>query len=412
MKLTPVIELLRQRIGLEPESLGPTALARVVKARMRALGLTETALYTARLARDEGEFRGLVEDLAVPETWFFRGGEVFGYLARQAADTLRMRGPGAKFRVLSVPCSTGEEPYSVAIALAEAGIPAEACEIEGVDLSTRHLDRARQGLYTDFSFRQTAPDLRRHHFRLVDGSWELNPALRARVRFRQGNLLDPLFLMGEAPFEVIFCRNLFIYLHTDARLRALDTLARLLAPEGYLCMGHAEPLELLDRRFVRDPRGDLFVYRRAPAQPAPQLPAPAARQSRPRTTVPAPKIAPRSVRSPQRETTVPQFSGDDLLARARQQADAGRMNEARAACEDQLARCGPSADLYSLLGVLHQARGERDEAVRDFQRALYLEPRHVEALTHLVLLLREQGEHTQADRLRKRLDRAASEGSK
>ena len=98
----------------------------------------------------------------------------------------------------------------------------------------------------------------------------------------------------------------------------------------------------------------------------------------------------------------------DRLARARRLADVGRLDEALAACRACLG--GPSADLFALLGVLHQARGEADEAARCFERALYLEPGHRDALTHLMLLRRERGDHAQAALLQRRLGRAAAGG--
>jgi chemotaxis protein methyltransferase WspC len=97
-----------------------------------------------------------------------------------------------------------------------------------------------------------------------------------------------------------------------------------------------------------------------------------------------------------------------LLSRARNQADAGRLTEALSLCRSAQEQFGPSADLYSLTGVIHQARHERPEAMASFRKALYLEPDHAEALTHLMLLHQEQGENDQADRIRRRLQRLSA----
>lgn len=403
MNLAPVIDLLRERIGLDPDSLGASTLTRAVAARMNDLGLRTPAAYAARLADDAQEFQRLLGDVAVPETWFFRGGEVFAYLAARAAATLRLRPPGQKFRTLSVPCSTGEEPYSLAIALAEAAVSPADWEIDAVDISSAHLERARRGRFGAFSFRQTAPELRDRYFRPVEGGWELGPVLRSQVRFREGNLLDLQLPPGEKPFDLIFCRNLLIYLHADARRVALDICAKLLALDGWLCMGHADPVDHRDTRFVRAGPDAHFLYRRvarrevpipilsewhAPAEPArlqPPVPLP----------VQAPDTPPASV---------------DLLGRARQMADQGRLAEALACCNEQLAQSGPSAALYSLMGVIYQAQKDREEAVRCYQRALYLERESVEALTHLMLLYQEQGDDAQAARLQRRLDRVSPGG--
>jgi chemotaxis protein methyltransferase WspC len=389
MILTPVIELLRERVGLSPEALGTTLLAGVVEARMRALGLASPADYAARLTADPPEFQALAADLTVPETWFFRGGELFDFLARHVAGSVRTRPAGQRYRVLSVPCSTGEEPYSLALALMEAGVAPTSWQIDAVDLSPRHVERAGRGVFGEFSFRQTAPDLRQRYFRRVAGGWELDSALRELVRFRQGNLLTPLFLAGEGPFDLIFCRNLFIYLHATARRRALETLDRLLTAEGLLCMGHAEPLDIREPRFVRTGPQGLFLYQRraVPEPPAlgASLPPPAPALSPPPTAV-------------------------DPLDQARRQADRGQLDEALAACRAVQSRGGASALLFSLMGELHQARREKDEARRCFERALYMDPGHRDALTHLMLLCQEEGDHAQAARLQRRLERVAPGG--
>jgi chemotaxis protein methyltransferase WspC len=390
-----VTDLLRARIGLDQDALGPTVLPRAVRARMDALGLTAPVDYATRLTADAQEFQTLLGDLMVPETWFFRGGDLFPHLARHIAASLRQQ-PAKRFRILSVPCSTGEEPYSLALALGEAGVTPGTWSMDGIDLSSGHIESARRGQYGKFSFRQTSEDVRQRYFRPVEGRWELDPAIRALVRFRTGNLLDPLFLAGQEPFDLIFCRNLFIYLHLAARRQALATLDRLLAPRGVLCAGYAEPLEALDQRFQRTGPGGLFLYQRAPE----------IHGDRPS---PPPPLLSRDLDAEPAEPAVPVAAPADLLGRARQQADAGRLDEALASCQAHLTHCGPSADAFSLMGVLYQARHETNEACRCFQRALYLAPDHRDALTHRMLLYREQGEHDQAARLWRRLQRIAPE---
>jgi chemotaxis protein methyltransferase WspC len=377
--------------------LGSEVLPRAVESHMRALGLTAPAEYASRLVEDAQAFQRLVDEVTVPETWFFRGGEVFSFLVKHIAAAVRGLPPAACYRILSVPCSTGEEPYTLALALVEAGVPPDVWRIEGVDLSFRLIERARQARFGAFSFRQTAADLRQRYFQPLDGTWELGPAIRPLVRFTQGNLLAPFFMAGEKPFDLIFCRNLLIYLHPAARRRALDALDRLLAPHGLLCMGHAEPLDFVDARFARTGPEGAFLYRRPmPAPPDPPRPTVASPRREPAPLLPAgpPSVAPVPV---------------DLLARARQQADAGRLDDALATCQAQL-ECGEaSPDLFGLMGVLYQARQDKGAAAQCFQRALYLDPAHHESLTHLMLLCQEQGDERQAERLRRRLERVVQE---
>jgi chemotaxis protein methyltransferase WspC len=412
--MTPeaVAALIQARTGLDPVALGPGAIVAAVAARARALGLGP-ADYLARLGADSGEFLSLCDEVIIPESWFFRGGDLFFYLAEHVRTVAQQRGGKPPFRVLSVPCSTGEEPYSLALALTEAGVPAPAWSIEGVDLSPRVLALARRGLFPDLSFRQLEAGLKGHYFRVTAEGWEIAPALRSAVQFRQGNLIEPGFLAGAAPFDLVFCRNLFIYLHPAARQQALATLDRLLAPEGLLCMGHAEPLDLSAGRFSPAGPSGFFLYRRArPALPAPAirpgstpalLPPRADARGSPADARGSPALWPRRADVP-----VPRLEAP--LARARRLADAGLLDQALAVCRAQQATTGPSADLFSLMGLIHQARREAREAGDCYRKALYLDPEHAEALTHLMLLCEQQGDREQAARLRRRLGRGEQAG--
>ena len=401
MNLAPVIDLLRQRIGLEPDSLGATTFSRAVTARMRALGLTTCEDYTAQLAGDREQLQLLLADVAVPETWFFRGGQVFAHLAERVAEAIRQREREKPYRILSVPCSTGEEPYSLAIALAEAGAAPASCEFEAVDVCSRHLEVARRARFGSFSFRQTPAVLRDRYFYPVERDWELDARIRSLVRFRQGNLADPLFLAGEGSFDLILCRNLFIYLTPEARRQALNTIVRLLAADGWLCTGHADPLDFEDARFSRTGPEGCFLYRRT-ARPASRLLTVSESPERRKAERGARSLKQPGLSAPR--SPLPAAPAD-LLLEARQQANGGRLADALASCQEQLALVGPSADLYSLMGVIYQARQEKDEAVRCYERALYLEPGHAEVLRHLMLLSQERGDGAQAERLRRRLER-------
>ena len=140
---------------------------------------------------------------------------------------------------------------------------ARACHLDAVDINSRHLEQARQGQYSEFSFRQTDAELRSRYFRPVENQWQIEESLRAAVHFRQGNLVDADFLTGESPYDLIFCRNLLIYLHDAARQHVARTLDRLLAPQGLVRMGHAEPLSSIDRGFSYTGPDGFFLFCRA-----------------------------------------------------------------------------------------------------------------------------------------------------
>jgi chemotaxis protein methyltransferase WspC len=390
MNLGPVLSLLQTRTGLESGSLGTQTVEAAVLARMKALGARDGDAYAARLRHDDAEFAALLDEVVVPETWFFRGGDVFGYLAGLIRSALLSR---PAFRALSLPCSTGEEPYSLAIALAERRVT--GCAIDGVDISPRNLDEARRGVFGELSFRQTPPALRGRYFSAVPGGWELDPAIRPAVRFLPGNVLDPL-LLPAASYDLILCRNLFIYLGPAARQRALANLDRMLAPGGLLGLGFAEPIDRADRRFEPAGPADLFLYRRPPAT----LPPPAV------PLLPAPRPAPLLLPQPRRAEPPPEPAR--TIERARLAADRGSYEEAYTLCDRLLAESGPDADTYALMGVIQQARHLTEEARRHLERALYLAPNHREALFHLLLLHEQRGDAERAGVLRRRLERAGS----
>jgi chemotaxis protein methyltransferase WspC len=387
---------------------------------MRALKLASCDDYAARVDADPGEFQLLLADVVVPETWFFRGDGIFAHLAEHVSAAVRDQGSGKRFRILSIACSTGEEPYSLAIALAVANITPTSWELEAVDINSRSLEIARRGRYGKFSFRQNVSKSLDHYFRQADEAWELDSAIRSRVRFRQGNVVDPLFLTGETSFDLILCRNLFIYLHVDARRLALNTITRLLTSDGLLCAGSADPVDVNDGRLVRTGPPSFFLFQkrehtktgwpdRHAAMPWTFNPKLSALQKTQESAVTTrhEKPAAESAKA-HAQPALPV----DLLERASQHADAGRLDEALACCQELLGRDGPSADLCSLMGIIHQARQEMEDAVRWFQKALYLEQEHREALAHLMLLVKEQGDHSQADRLRRRLDRVTQGGDR
>lgn len=402
MNFAPIYALLERRTGLDPNTLGAHAVHQTILARLRAREV-DLVGYAELLSRDEREFTTLVNELVVPETWFFRGGTLFGYLAEHLRQAT-MSPSSRPFRVLSVPCSTGEEPYSLVMAASERGVPGSHYVIDALDLSERHIEAARRGVYRDFAFRQTDPELRRRYFQPCEGGWQLDEAVRAQVQFQVGNILAPVFLLKEKPYDLVFCRNLHIYFTPAARQQAVSTLARLVVTGGLLALGHAEALDQQEKRFERHGPEEYFLYRRKSEATK------SVGKEKETTRV---RLASSPTRSGETPTTLPIVSPapavspepKSSLQRARELANLGRYVEARRLCEQSRQEKGPSADLYCLLGMLHQAQHDFQEANRCFTRALYLDPKHREALTHLMLLCQLEGDHQRARLLRTRLER-------
>jgi chemotaxis protein methyltransferase WspC len=421
MNLVAVETWLQSFAGLEASTLGAGAVARAARLRLEATGCTSAKDYIALLEASAEERHALIDRVIVPETWFFRDRPALDAVARHVVQTWGPAHPGAIFRVLSIPCSTGEEPYSLAMALAIAGWALGSLRIDAVDISRENLERARRGVYGRNSFRGEDLKFRDSFLEPVDAeTWRVADRLRAPVRFEHGNLLHDDFSVGRLPYDAIFCRNLLIYFDRPTQARAIRTLDRLLVAEGWFAVGPAEPALLFEHGYEALKVRSAFLLRRAPPAgvPPPPLPkradaaptwpkfsppAPAKPPAPPIVPPPAPSLqpAPPSQAAP----TLPAEASDPLDEMERL-ADAGRLREASTLGEFVLARQGASPRLLFLLAVVAQASGQNGRAETLFRKTLYLDPQHGEALAHLALLAEKSGDLRGARAYRERAQRA------
>jgi chemotaxis protein methyltransferase WspC len=421
-------QLLSREIGLMARSIGSAAIEAAVRERM-ATGHFETLdAYSERLEQNAEERRALVEDIVVSETWFFRDEEVFRDLANFANGAWRRAHPEGTLRVLCVPCATGEEPYSAAITLLESGFLPTRFSILGVDVSQRALERARAAVYGRHAFRSVESAERARHFATVGGGRQVTESVRSTVTLLQGNVLDPLLVSAVGAFDVIFCRNLLIYLDAPARARALENLWSWLEPDGVLFAGHAEAIEGMDPRFAHLTDAGHCAYVRRRAGPR-QLSAPEHSSGAPSSHVqsarglvlPQVKLRPLKLAPANAPRAHPVVRAAPLAAAAEAPAavvasSSGALAEvnalanrgdsaAGAACERHIAVWGPSAEAYCLLGIIRNAAGAEQAAIEAFNRALYLEQTHYASLIHLALLHERRGDQAAAANFRRRAER-------
>ena len=385
--------LLKESIGLDAASIGASAVERAVLERASACGLAAPGAYWQHVGACPVELQALIEAVVVPETWFFRDREAFSTLARLVRDaSLTAQADGVR-RILSLPSSTGEEPYSIAMALFDAGVPADRFSIDAVDISARAIAVAQRATYGKNSFRGRELGFRARYFDAIPAGHRLADRVRGQVHFRQGNLLAPD--SSPARYDAIFCRNLLIYFDRATQDRAIVALERLLAPGGVVFVAPSETNVLLNYGFVAVKAPFAFAFRKAGAAAGERKPK-IARSGRFRV-VPPPRIPvarPADVSDP----VVTLDEAADL-------ANRGRFAEAVERCEQHLRRSGPSADAFHLIGLVREASGDPAEAVSCYRKALYLDPNHGEVLIHLALLLEKVGKKAEAQLLRKRTNR-------
>ena len=234
--------------------------------RLRATGSTSFEDYFARLLADPVEAGAVVDAFTVNETYFYREEHQFRCLTKDLLPQIAARKtPGDKIRIWSLPCSTGEEPYSIAIWLLENWplVDAYIVEIAGSDIDTSAVRAARSGRYGKRALAKLPPQLVQAYFEPIgDGEWSIIQDLRESVIFTPANLIARASMLANGQFDVIFCRNVLIYFDDQSRLRAADHLYACTAPEGFLCLGHTESMARIDERFDPKRLSDATVYQR------------------------------------------------------------------------------------------------------------------------------------------------------
>jgi chemotaxis protein methyltransferase CheR len=212
------------------------------------------------------ERQRLIPHLTNNESYFFRERAQLDLLVGELVPALRERlGSRMPIRVLSVACASGEEPYSIAMLLRERGLASAAApfDITGADLDPQALERARQACYTEHAFRGVEPVLRGRYFsRTETECWQLGDEVRSSVRWKQVNLVDPGWPRAVGPQHIVFCRNVLIYFDDASVERAAQGLHDVLAPGGYLFLGHAETLSRVPTPLQPERRPGVIVYRR------------------------------------------------------------------------------------------------------------------------------------------------------
>lgn len=265
--------IVKQRSGgvLGPDQayMLDTRLAPLLK-RENLVSLDSLALKLRGPASDKLA-QEVSELLTTNESHFFRDGKPFDHLKELLPVLNKARAPGLPIRIWSAACSTGQEAYSIAILIADAqdvdaSMKARRFEIIGTDLTRAVLDRAKEGIFTQFEVQRGLPvrSLMKH-FKQIDGRWQANERLRGFTRFEQANLLQDVARFGR--FDVVFCRNVLIYFDLPTKARVLNGLAAQMAPDGALYLGAAETaLGISDR--VEPLLGQRAVYRPAAARVA------------------------------------------------------------------------------------------------------------------------------------------------
>ncbi|MBI2393389.1 MAG: tetratricopeptide repeat protein [Deltaproteobacteria bacterium] len=434
--LRELAAIIEDHLGFDASRLREDELATLLCECLRDSGCADLRAFRARLdGGSRADLQRLAARLVVTETSFFREPRHFEVLTRVALrERLRLRG---KVRILSVGCASGEEAYSIAIAVREAlGDEATRVSILAIDVNAEGLARARRARYSRWALRATPAELLERHFLRVGTEHQPRDEIRAAVTFEQRNVFaDDPELWSSGAFDVVFCRNVLIYFSRERQAMAASRFEGALADGGYLFLGHAETLQGIGTSLRTVCADGTFHYRKPPRGDVP----PKGTRERPSG---ARRRAERAVPAVDTLQTEDDRSGVDGRARADARAcdlalpramalfreerferarallaerplcdvhdanvellraavlaNLGSFDEARASCRQVLARDPASARALCLLGLCAEHDGHLDDAARLHARATQLDESVAIAHLRLGQLSRRRGDRAGA----------------
>ena len=386
--------LLRDRLGLD---YPPQKKSEIEKACGPISDGLDAAEFCCKVASPSGEelLQRLVNQLTVGETYFFRIQAHFDALQSVILPGIfKKRAAEKRLRIWSAGCASGEEPYSVAMLILEVLPDAADWEIEflATDVNTDFLASARRGRYREWSFRKVDEYWRKNYFERADGEWQVAAEVRAMVKFVRANLVDErdnATAGGPALFDLILCRNVFIYFDDDAIERASTLFGRYLAPGGWFIGGHAEPF-IYDDDFKAVNFPGAFVYRKLTPEEVAAAKKPPRPAARPRAvrTLPAGSELDRAdllVAAGEDSRALEQLAG---LVAAREDAELywrmgrvlgnlGRYEEGLDWCRRGTALDKTNPYCYYIAALIQEEMGKNDEAFENLRRSLYVDKNFV-----------------------------------
>ncbi|PKQ15365.1 MAG: hypothetical protein CVT67_10060 [Actinobacteria bacterium HGW-Actinobacteria-7] len=447
---TEEFELFRDWIhkhsGIYMEEMKIDSLRISLVTRATGFGFTDYHDYFRLLSNDEDEFKELMNLVTINETSFFRFPAQFDALRDKVIpEIIDGRSPTAsrKFRVWSAGCSTGEEPYTIAMTLLDSALEAtgQSLEVVGTDVSTQALERARRAVYPDRGVVNLQKQVLSRWFDVVPEGYRPVQRVRDKCSFHFHNLIKepyPLALMSG--WDVIFCRNVTIYFKYESTRRVVDRFYEALNPGGYLFIGHSETLTSISDKFEVVEIDGVFLYRKPQAKRALSFDDVVAQRGKRPTvadrlregatasgqkerrsrlkefSVPEPAKNPAAQLVAKAHAALEDARAEDALEFAKAAlgmdsenveahltaafayADLGRLEEAAAQADTVLKKYPLTAGARYVLGVIYQQQGDSDAALAEFKRTVYIDRDFVLGHFAVANIHRQRGETAEACR--------------
>ncbi len=405
MSFEAILYLIKHEMGLFPESIGLNTVERIVERRMQAVSEKSYASYYRLVENSVDEKQALFNEISVTETWFFRDHEPFKVLSAYIKKLGVVESP---LKVLSIPCSSGEEPYSIAMVLNDVGLSKDQFIIDAVDINTEVLKKAHKGVYGNNSFRGKDIAYRDKYFEHKDGMYFISDDIKSTVNFCNSSVLGDGFMRGKGPYDVIFCRNLLIYFDYETKCKVLNTLHELMSEKALLILGHAETGRMPEGLFESIHLPGSFAYHKAGISVPKRAKSASVIASATSFSDATKKTSKNAAlkKTLAVEVAVPTVKNvAEWIDSIQALADTGQLKEAITECDSLIEAVPDSAQGYYLKGVVLLAFDADVEATVAFKKAVYLDPNNYQSLIHLSVLSEELGELRAAENYRARADR-------
>lgn len=386
-----------KKIGVNLMATGKN-FDRVLKSRMAACKISDMLTYYQKILVTPEEEQEFIEALVIPETWFFREKGGFDFLLDYVRAEWSIVGINRVLKILSLPSSTGEEPYSIVMTLLEAGLNPNFFDVDAVDISRCSIEKAKKGIFRKNSFRGNDFGIKEKYFKKIDDKYEILHSIRDKVHFFYGNIADPSFMRGSQVYDFIFCRNILIYLNKKAQKHLLQILNRLMDDNSILITGPAEADIFRSAGYISLKFPMACAFKKAEQMPVDMtfLKSNIGHQSEA-------EVINNNIQLSENEKKI---NEQVQLEKVAWLADSGKLNEAMELGTMYIAEHSNDAKGYFLLGLLQHANGNETIAEDYLQKTIYLDPNHYEALVYLALLAEKRGNKDLADIFRIRAKKA------
>jgi chemotaxis protein methyltransferase WspC len=403
-----ILLLLENETGLNVDSIGLLSIARGINNSMKKCAIENTHIYTEKIKSDRQLFAELIEEIKVPETWFFRDAECFNFVKNHIIENKSVYNSSNPLRILSAPCSTGEEPYSAVMLAFDCGLKHDSIHVVATDISSESIRHAQNKVYRKSSFRNDYDNFQIKYFTSHNTNHIISQDVAKVPVFVEDNLVKNNFLENHSKFDFIFCKNLLIYLSEQARTRVLENIKRLLKEDGALLVGLSEINYFTHNGFEQIKHNMAFACKLSsqphsyytdfkpivPIEKAPEINSEKIISPKPKTKMKT--FEPQAVKS-----TNPTITIESVKS----MADKGDFKSAENICNILLQNEYTDSEALYYMGLIQNALHNGQKAADYFKKVLYLQPDHYESLVHISLIYESDGDSQRANLYRQRAER-------